>query len=396
MPAHAMTMDAAIEDSSPTARGRPEPVARAWTGAESPWVLAATAAAPWPLWSLLAFGGIPGSAHVPAISHGVLALAAVLALMGLWTHRPPVRSALKWSMTVVGTGLMGELLANALTDMGRDAGIGGASDGARAIVVWGLCVAVYEVAPIVAATARVTRSERRRWSLDLVAHPAFVLAAAGAYAWEPTWGDWWFVSPWLAVAVALPLAAARSGPRHEAALPRPRPRGGVLFGVAAIGGALLAAYAAVNADVIRASVHDMRWGVEAIDGVLLALPTVSLALSLVAAGALIFRALRVRHSAAGTIAEVGDRGVTIELLDDPTSVAIDEGPMPQVGQSVTLIGAAPHPPGVGPFRDGAPQLRARRAWVGEPSELSRALMQRAAGWLVWSTACGLGLLLRLL
>jgi len=396
MPAHAMTMDAAIEDTSPAARGRPEAQPRAWTGAESPWVLAAVAAAPWPLWSVLAFGGIPGGAHVPAISHGVLALAAVLALMGLWTHRPSGRSALKWSLAVIGTGLMGELLANALTDMGRDAGIGGASDGVRAVVVWCICVAVYEVAPIVAASARITRSERRRWSLDVVAHAAFLLAAAGAYAWEPTWGDSWFVSPWLAVVVTLPLAAARSGPRREAELPRPRPRGGALFGVAAVGWALLVGYAAANAEVIRASLHEMRWGVDAVDGVLLALPTVSLALSLVAAGALLYRALRVRRSAAGTITEVGDRGVTLELLDDPTSVAIDDGPLPEVGQSVTLIGAAPSPPGVGPFRDGAPQLRARRAWVGEPAELSRALLQRAAGWLVWSAACALGVLLRLL
>ncbi|MCB9594161.1 MAG: hypothetical protein H6719_15625 [Sandaracinaceae bacterium] len=396
MTAHAMTMDAAIEGPNSPAEARSESPPVAWRGYESPWVLAAIAAAPWPIWSLIALFGIPGGGVLPR-SQGVLALALVLAVMGVWTHRPSGRSATRWFLTVLGTGLLGELLANALTDMGRAPGLGAASDLQRAGTIWLICVTVYEVAPIVAASARVARSERRSLPLDLTAHAGFLLAAAGAYAWQPTWGTSWFVSPWLAVAIALPLAAARSGPDREAATPTPHPRGGVLFGLAGLGWAMLGLVVVARLGMIRESLHDMRWGVEPADGVLLVIPMVSALLSSIAAAALLVRARAVRRTVSGTISEVGDGGVTIDRGgDEPTSVAIERGPLPVVGQRVTLIGAGVHPPGVGPFRDGAPQLRARRAWLGSPDELARSLRQRAARWLAWGAVGAFGVLLRLL
>ncbi|MEZ4336100.1 MAG: hypothetical protein R3B82_05685 [Sandaracinaceae bacterium] len=394
-------MDAAIEGSSSTppqagaARTAVSPAV--WRGHESPWVLAARAAAPWPIWWGLAIVGVPGASFVPALSHGILALALVLALMGLWTHRPNGRSGLKWLTAVVGTGLIGELLANALTDMGRSPGLGAASDGARGLTVWLIGVAVYELAPVLAATSRVARTERRSLPLDVVAHLGFLLAGLGAFAWEPTWGTAWYVSPWLAVAVALPLAAARSGPEREAELPAPHPRGGLLFGLGGLAWVALILVAVARARVIRGSFHDMRWGVDPVDGVLLALPAVSVVLSLFAAAALLVRARRVQKSAHGTIVDHGDRALLLGLDGrEPTSVAIDQGPLPEIGATVTLIGAGTEPPGVGPFRDGAPQLRARRAWVGAPDALARAFRQRAAGWLLMSAFGALGVILRLL
>ncbi len=399
MAAYAMSMDAAIEgtSSSKGAGATPAAPATTWRGQESPWVLAARAAAPWPLWWGIALLGVPGAAHVPALSHGILALAVVLALMGLWTHRPTVRSGLKWVAAVLGTGLLGELLANALTDMGRAPGMGAMSDGARALTLWLICVGVYEVAPILAATSRVARTERRALPLDVAAHAGFALAALGAYAYEPTWGTSWFVSPWLAVAIALPLAAARSGPEREAPLPAPHPRGGLLLGLGGLAWAALFLVAVARAGVIRGAVHEMRWGTDPVDGVLLALPAISLVLSLTAAVALLLRAHRVRRSAHGTIADHGDRGLLLDLGgQEPTSVAIDQGALPEVGATVTLIGAGAEPPGVGPFRDGAPQLRARRAFIGAPDALARALRQRAAGWALVASLGALGVLLRLL
>lgn len=398
MAAYVMTMDAAIEgSSSPQRAARSAAPPTVWRGQESPWVLAARAAAPWPLWWGLALLGVPGASFVPALSHGIFALALVLALMGLWTHRPSGRSGLKWLTAVLGTGLIGELLANALTDMGREPGLGAMSDGARGLSVWLICAAVYELAPVLAATSRVARSERRSLPLDLTAHLGFVLAAIGAWAWEPTWGTAWFVSPWLAAAVALPLAAARSGPEREADLPRPHPRGGLLLGLGGLAWAALILVGVARTRVIRGSFHEMRWGVDPVDGVLLALPTVSLVLSLLAAAALFWRARQVRRTAHGTIADHGDRGLLLDLGDQaPTSVVIDQGPLPEVGATVTLIGAGVEPPGAGPFRDGAPQLRARRAWIGAPEALARAFRQRATGWLLVAAFGAFGVLLRLL
>jgi len=395
MAAHTLRMHAATPSSS--ASGVQPVKASPWQGAESPWVLAAIAAAPWPLWSVVAALGVPGAEHVPAASHGALAFALVLAVMGIVTHRPRFRSALRWSLAVLGTGLMGELLANALTDMGRSPGLGGASDAQRALVVWLLCFAVYEVAPIVAATARISRTERRRWPVDAVAHAVFAAAALGAYAWAPTWGTAWFVSPWMAVAVALPLAAARSGPDRPARLAAPHPRGGVLFAGALIGWALIAVISVSRTTAISASLHEMRWGASASDGVLLVFPALSLLLSLIAAGALLMRARSARRGTTGQVVELGDGGATIELGGNaPVLVAVDAGPLPPAGVTVTLLGAVEENPGAGPFRDGAPQLRVRRLWTGRPEALARSLRHRAAAWLVWGAVCALGVLLRLL
>ena len=66
------------------------------------------------------------------------------------------------------------------------------------------------------------------------------------------------------------------------------------------------------------------------------------------------------------------------------------------GASVTRVGARVEPPGGGPFRDGAVQLRASRAWVGPPDALARALRQRAAGWLLYAAVAAAGVLLRVL
>lgn len=393
MLARAMTMDATIEGSSGAPKGETAAPAQAWRGVESPWVLAAWAAAPWPLWSLAAFLGIPGADHVPAFSHGVLALSVVLAGMAVWTHRPPLRSALRWTGVILGTGLMGELLANALTDMGRSGGVAELSDGARALVVWALAFAAYEIAPIIAVTSRLVRSEKRSIGIDVIAHALFLLLAAGAYVWDPTWGTAWRVSPWMAVAVALPFAAARCGPERPARLPSPHVRGGALFGIAAIVWGLLAILAASRIDQLQASLHAMRWGVDPLEGVLGVLPALSLVLSLVAAALLLLRAQRMRTTASGVITEVGDRGITIEHgTDEPTSVAIDAGPLPELGTTVTLIGVTTNRPNRGPFRDGAPMMRARRAWVGRPEELARATSHRAAGWLTWAAVSAGGLL----
>jgi hypothetical protein len=104
----------------------------------------------------------------------------------------------------------------------------------------------------------------------------------------------------------------------------------------------------------------------------------------------------VRHAPTGVVVAVGDKGITLERgTDEPQQVAIEMGPLPPEGATVTLLGARRQPPDVGPFRDGAPLLRARRAWVGAPDALARALTHRAAGWFVWAAACELGIWLRL-
>lgn len=398
MSAHAIyPMDAAIEGSNPAPKGVSEAAPRAWSGVESPWILVASAAAPWPIWSLAAALGVPGASHVPVFSHGVLALAVVLSAMVVWTHRPPFRSALRFTGAILGTGLMGELLANALTDMGRRGGVAELIDPARGLVVWALAFAVYEIAPIVAATSRIMRSEQRSIGLDVSAHVLFFLFAVGAFAWDPTWGIAWRVSPWMAVAVALPFAAARCGPERPAKLPAPDGRGGVLFGIAAIAWSLLALFGASRASVIEATIYSMRWGVEPLEGVLYILPAISLVFALVSAMVLLARARGIRRTASFVVRDVRDGTVTIEEgADEPTSVAIDAGPLPEPGATVTLIGLVKQSPDGGPFRDGAPMMRARRAWVGKPDALAVAMSHRAAGWLLWSAVSAGGILLRLL
>lgn len=393
MTARAMTMDAAIEGSETHATPRSRV---GWRGHESPWVLAARAAAPWPVWLAVLAVGVPGSPLLPSVSQGVLAPALVLAAMVIWTHRPSLRSTARWITTIVGTGLMGELLANALTDMGRSGGITALPDLGRALTVWGLCAVLYEVAPIVAATSRVTPSERREPVLDVGAHVVFLALGAGAYAWPPIHEHLFRVSPWLAVAVALPFAAARCGPPRAVGLPPAHPpRVGALVGVAAVAWVFLGLVTAASVEAIRHSFWEMRWGVEAVDGVMLAVPLASAVLALAAAGLLFVRAGAVRGATTGTVTDVGDGGLTVEVDGEEPRSVVFEGVPPAQGATVTLLGVTERAPGAGPFRDGAQQWRAARAWAGRPDELGRALAREGAGWLAWGAASAFGVIVQL-
>ncbi|HEY8432579.1 MAG TPA: hypothetical protein VIL20_29615, partial [Sandaracinaceae bacterium] len=147
-----------------------------WDGSEPVWVKAAWAAAPWPLWSVVAALGVPGG-RSPAWLQGGLALAIVLGAMVAWAHRPPPAVlAARWLPTILGTGLLAELLANALTDVGRSPGLSALDDGARALSVWLICVGIYEVTPVLASASRIAIREDRARSLDVVAHALFLLA----------------------------------------------------------------------------------------------------------------------------------------------------------------------------------------------------------------------------
>ncbi len=395
MPSATMSMDAEMTASAaPTERATPR--ARATEGAESAWLSAARAAAPWPVWAAIFAVGLPRDGGW-AMVHGPLAIAVVLAAMVVWSHRPPLRTALRWVPTIVGTGLMGELLANALTDMGRAGGLGGLTDPARAIATWTIAVGIYEVAPILAASSRITRTERRAWPLDLVAHTLFAVGAALAYTSRPVHGELWMMSPWLAAAVALPLAAARCGPARTVALPEPATRGAALWGLAAIAWGLAIAMGLGAQDGIRATLWEMRWGVAPARGALLAAPAASIALGLGAAAWLIAQALRARRGIVGQVTQRGDRSVTLEVegAPEPMVVALDRGALPDAGEVVTLVGARPDRRDHGPYRDGAPGWRARRAWRGRPSALAGGLGQRAGGWAAWAGLAAIGLLMLL-
>jgi hypothetical protein len=401
MAGRVMTMDATADRSS-TDRSSiataERPISASWSGVESPWEVAARAAAPWPMWSLVAAFGIPGPAHVPAWIQGALALSAVFTLMVLWAHRPERRALMRWIPAAIGTGLMGELLANALTDMGRAQGLSELADAPRALVVLLLCGAVYEIAPIVAATSRLTPRERRWRSLDVGAYLAFALLAAGAYVWDPIHdGALWRMSPWMAVVIAFPFAAARCGVDREMPLPSPKVRGGVYYGLAILGWAILIAVVAADWPSLSRGVWRLRWGAQPLEGVLGVLPALSLVLSLFASVILFARAWVVRHAPHGSVADTGDGGFTLDRagIEEPTWVALDGGPMPVDGTVVTLLGARRRSPDAGPFRDGAPRLRARRAWEGTPRELARILSHRAAAWATWAAVSGLGVAFQL-
>lgn len=384
--------------SSPAAPPRARRAAR-WDGTESPWVEAAWAAAPWPLWSLVVALGVPGGSHAPPWLHGGLALAVIFGAMVAWVHRPPGRIlGARWIPTVLGTGLLAELLANALTDMGRDAGLAGLAPFGRALAVWLICAGIYEVAPMLAAASRVSAREHRVPALDAVAHLLFLSAALAVYAWAPS-SRGWYVSPWTAALFALPLAVVRCGARRDAELPRALERRGALVGLAVVAWGIVALVFARDLDALHQGVHaTWRRGADPLEGALWALPALSLLLSLGAAAHLMWLAARARRGASGTVTALGEDGLTIELTGEgePTWVAIESGPMPLDGAHVTLLGLRERPADVGPFRDGAPRLSARRAWTGPPAQLARGLTQRAAGWLCWGAAGALGLWLRLL
>lgn len=401
MSGRTMTTDAALDTTPTSAPALPRRSSRSWEGIESSWVMAARAAAPWPLWSLLAVLAMPGASHVPAFMHGVLALSAVLATMVWVSHRPNPRALGRWTAAVLGTGLMGELLANALTDMGREAGLATLEDPARGIAVWVLCVAVYEVAPIVATSSRLTRTEQRPRSLDVVAHLTFVLLAAAAYAFDPSLrGDasaLWRLSPWMAVAIALPFAAARCGPDRDATLPSSPPVGASLWPLVPIAWGLLIAMIAGEWSQLSRAVWELRWGATPLEGVLLVMPAVSLVFSAAAAAVLLARAWLVRRAPRGTVADIGQGGVTIERegIEEPSWVAVESGPLPERGAVVTLLGARLSSPDAGPFRDGVHRWLARRVWLGSPKELARVLTHRAAAWLGWAALCAMGILIQL-
>lgn len=384
-------------ESSPAPVRAERSLAAAWDGTESPWVVAAKAAAPWPLWSLAFALGAPGA--TPWL-HGVLALSVVFGVMVVWVHRPPMRAALtKWLPSVLGTGLMGELLANALTDMGREAGLSEVSDASRAIVTALVCVCIYEVAPTIAAASRVSPREHRTRALDVGAYTAFALCVGAAYAWEPTSNGGWYLSPWIAALIALPLAAVRSGARSPATLPGLLARQGIMAALALVIWLVVGAmFFGVLPELSDSARRAWRWGTDPLEGALWALPALSLVLSVIAAARLFWRGLAARHTPSGRVTSLGDGGFTLERAgeEEPAWVAIEGEALPPEGAVVTLLGVRVRPADAGPFRDGAPTMRARRAWLGTPDELASALQHRAAGWVVWAAVSALGLWLRAL
>ncbi|MEC7518419.1 MAG: hypothetical protein VYE22_01070 [Myxococcota bacterium] len=382
----------------------------AWTGAESPALGAARALAPWPVWALILALGVPGALHLGRLVHGPFALALVLGLMVLWTHRPARRSAARWLAAVLGSGLMAELLANAVTDMGRARGFGGLDDAGRAIGVMVGCVAIYEVAPILAATSGITREERRWIGLDLVAYPLFALAALACFAWAPYRDPGmlyapppeslplaWKASPWMAALIALPFAAARCGPTRALRIPPPSARGATPWLLAAMAWAAAIGFGLAERDALDDALWAMRRGASPAGGALLLLPALSALSALGAAGWLLSRAAVVRHAPSGVARASADGGLTLERdgVEEPTHVAMDRGAQPAEGAAVTLLGARRDPPEIGPFRDGAPRLRAERAWPGPRQALSRSLTQRAGWWTAGAALGALGALVQL-
>lgn len=390
-------MDAATLETAP-ASPKLDVSRASWAGVESPWVLAATGAALWPLWSLIVWLSTPGATRpVLGSSLGVFALTAIFALMVAWIHRPEGRVLGRWIVAALGTGVMGELLAHAMSDMGTGGGIASLRPAGRALAVFGICLVIYEIGPIVAASVRVSREERRRGVADVLAYAVFLGLAALSYESAPRVGGdsgatLWHLSPWMAAVIALPLGAARAGGPRDARLPAAPAREGLLFGVALLAWAMTFAVLVADADAIERALRAMRWGTSPRAGIAWLWPALSTALSLGAAIALGARALLVRHAPHGRASGLGDGGLTLERPADatPVWVALDDGALPPEGAAVTLLGVARRAPDAGPFRDGVPQWRARRVWIGEPRALSRALARRAAGWLIAAAASLVG------
>jgi hypothetical protein len=262
----------------------------------------------------------------------------------------------------------------------------------RAIATWLVCVAIYEVAPIVAAGSRITPREHRDRALDVGAHIAFATIALAAYAYPPRtfWEDaTWYVSPWIAGVVALPLAAAGCGWRRPAQLPAPWPRAMrvsiVPIAAWAIALSLLIADGANLVRAMRGAWHD---GLGAELGMFVTFTIASILLSMIAALVLGGRAIGARRAPSGTVVDLTEDGITIERSsnEEAMSIALESGPMPARGETVTLLGLRERSVDVGPFRDGAPRLVAKRAYVGTPRQLARSLGHRAAGWLAWAAA----------
>lgn len=364
-----------------------------WDGRESPWVLAATAVAPWPLFSLVFALGVPGGSWAPGWLHGPLALSSVFGLMVVWVHRPAPRIALtRWMPSVLVAGLTLELLANALAEGHQGLG----AQPARGLATFITCVAVYELGPILAAACGLGSTEHRSRALDVPSYVAFGLCALAAALWEPT-ARGWFLSPWIAALVALPFATFRSGPSRVVGLRPAVPCVGLSAGLATVAWLVFGAiFFGIFTDLAESARRTWRWGTDPLEGALWALPTLSLLFSMLAALGLLRRARLVAHAPSGRVAGLREGGLVLERADDePACVELEAGKPPPEGATVTLLGARPANADIGPFRDGAALLRARLAWCGPPERLASALKHRAAGWIVWAAASALGLWLRM-
>lgn len=404
---HAMTMDAAIEPLPKPGHRAPAEAAR-FRGRESFWVLAAMAAAPWPLFCAVFAFAIPGphAARTPwsfwtdgpppaQLFHGPLAIALVLGAMAVWTHRPKGRALGRWWTTILGMGAMGELVANALTDMGRsERTLADLPTAGRALLVWITLIAIFELTPILASAAGMAKRERRLGATSLGLHAGFLALAGLAAQFGPTTtatGAVWFVSPWLAAVLVIPLATARSGPPQTTRLPDRTGRAGPLFGLAALAWLMALGFAVAEYDTLSSLPRTLRFGADPRASAMLAAPAMACLSALVAAFSLLRTGSRAERAPSGTVVDASDGGFTLERTGEekPMWVALDAGPLPAVGTEVTLVGPRPAPRASGPFRDGAGKWRARRAWDGPPRSLQGALRRRAAGWLAWA-GCSLG------
>jgi len=364
-----------------------------WDGSESPWVLAATAAAPWPLFSLVLGLGLPGGPWAPDWLRGPLALSLVFGLMVAWVRRLALPLALnRWLPSVLGAGATLELVAGALARFSP----GSLEAPARGLATIVVCVAIYELGPAFAAACSVSPCEPRSRSLDIPAYVAFGLCALAAALWEPT-ARGGYLTPWIAALVALPLATARSGPSPALDRIPALPRVGVSAGLATVAWLVFGAiFFGIFTDLAESARRTWRWGTDPLEGALWALPTLSLLFSMLAALGLLRRARLVAHAPSGRVAGLREGGLVLERADDePACVELEAGKPPPEGATVTLLGARPANADIGPFRDGAALLRARLAWCGSPEQLASALKHRAAGWIAWAAACALGLWLRM-
>ncbi|MFK7989665.1 MAG: hypothetical protein AB8I08_26845 [Sandaracinaceae bacterium] len=403
MNAHAMTMDAAIDPLPKPGHRAPAEASARFAGRESFWVLSAIAAAPWPLFCIVFAFGVPGphAARTPwsfwtdgppeaRLLHGPLAIALVLGAMAVWTHRPKGRALGRWWTTVLGMGVLGELVANALTDMGRsERALADLPTAARAVLVWVTLVALFELTPILASAAGMAKREQRLGVTSVALHAVFLGLAGLTAQFAPTMtstGAVWFVSPWLVAALVIPLATARSGPPHTTRLPDVSGRAGPLFGLAALAWLMAAGFAVVEHEALTELPRALRFGADPRASVLFAAPAVACVAALVAVISLLRTGSLAERAPTGTVVDASDGGFTLERAghEKPMWVALDAGPLPAVGAEVTLVGSRPAPRSSGPFRDGAGKWRARRAWTGPPQSLNGALRRRAAGWLAWA------------
>ncbi|MGE0787290.1 MAG: hypothetical protein AB7S26_16580 [Sandaracinaceae bacterium] len=397
MPSLAIAMDAKLEATLAPAPTRSR--VPTWDGSLSVWVAAARAAAPWPAWALLAMFAMPGEHASPWLG-GPFALSMLVAAMVLVAHRPPRRAAWRWISATLGTGLLLEIASVAVTDMGRREGLAGLAEPARMLSTWLAAVAVYEVAPIVAASSRVSAHEHRSRSLDVVAHAGFVLLAL-ASRMAPTYGELWAGSPWLGAFVAAPLAAARCGQLGTLNAAVPRVRAPVPWMLAAIVWGIAIVVAIGSRGAIAESLHGMRWGLTPSRAVMLASSSLAILLSLATAAWFAWRGMQVRGAPSGKVASKDERTLTLDLDDgdEPVRIklgdALDTGDYPAVGARVTLLGTTKDRAGKGPFRDGRDAWRAHGAWGGAPDELSRTLWQRAGEWTAWAGSSAIGLVMLL-